>query len=99
MTKFLTAIAILLTATPLWAATMYISDQFTVPLRRGPSNSHKIVNAGLPSGMPLEIISEDKEAGFTEVRTPNGTEGWVPTQYLTEEPIARDRLTVANRRV
>lgn len=81
------------------AQTVYISDVLTVPLRRGPSNGHKILHAGLPSGMALEVIGEDKAAGFTQVRTPNGTEGWVPTQYLVSEPIAKDRLAAANRRI
>jgi SH3 domain protein len=81
------------------AATLYISDALTVPLRRGPSNGHKIIHAGLPSGMALEVIAEDKAAGFTHVRTPNGTDGWVPTQYLVDQPVAKDRLTAANRRV
>jgi SH3 domain protein len=81
------------------AATMYISDQFTVPLRRGPSNGHKIVHAGLPSGMALEVLGEDEKAGFTHVRTPNGAEGWVPTQYLTGAPAAKDQLAAANRRI
>jgi SH3 domain protein len=81
------------------AATMYVSDQFTVPLRRGPSNSHKILHAGLPSGTALEVISEDAAAGFTQVRTSNGTEGWIETQYLSGQPIARDRLAAADRRV
>jgi SH3 domain protein len=49
--------------------------------------------------MALEVLSEDAAAGFTQVRTPNGTEGWVPTQYLAREPVARDRLAAANRRV
>jgi SH3 domain protein len=84
---------------PAPAATVYVSDQLTVPLRRGPSNSHKILHAGLPSGTALEVLREDTAAGFTQVRTPNGTEGWVPTQFLSNEPIARDRLTAANRRV
>jgi SH3 domain protein len=81
------------------AQTVYVSDELTVPLRRGPSNGHKIINAALPSGTQLTIISEDQAAGFTQVRTPNGTEGWVPTQYLTQQPIARDRLAAATRRV
>lgn len=81
------------------AATVYISDELTVPLRRGPSNGHKILHAGLPSGMALEVIAQDAAAGFTHVRTPNGTDGWVPTQYLTDQPVAKDRLTAANRRV
>ena len=81
------------------AETKYISDQLTVPLRRGPSNGHKIINAALPSGMALEILGEDKAAGFTQVRTPNGTDGWVPTQYLTAQPAARDQLATALKRV
>jgi len=78
---------------------MYVSDQFTVPLRRGPSSGHKIVHAGLPSGTALEVITEDSAAGFTQVRTSNGTEGWIPTQYLSTQPIARDRLAAQDRRV
>jgi SH3 domain protein len=81
------------------AETRYVSDEFTVPLRRGPTTGHKIINAGLPTGTPLEVISEDKAAGFTEVRMQNGTEGWVPTQYLTNEPIARDRLVAATKKI
>lgn len=81
------------------AATLYVSDELTVPLRRGPSNGHKIINAALPSGTALEVLADDKAAGFTQVRTPNGIEGWVPTQYLANEPAARDRLAAATRRV
>jgi SH3 domain protein len=84
---------------PASAATVYVSDALTVPLRRGPSNGHKIINAALPSGTALEVLGEDVAAGFTQVRTANGTEGWVPTQYLSNEPVARDRLAAANRRV
>jgi SH3 domain protein len=81
------------------AATMYVSDQFTVPLRRGPSNSFKILHAGLPSGTALEVLGEDAAAGYTQVRMSNGTEGWIPTQYLSAQPVARDRLAAADRRV
>lgn len=81
------------------AETMYVSDALTVPMRRGPSTSHRIINAAVPAGTPLEVVGEDKAAGFTQVRTANGTDGWVPTQYLTSEPIARDRLAAATRRV
>jgi SH3 domain protein len=81
------------------AATVYVSDQLTVPLRRGPSNEYKIINAGLPSGTQLEVLQTNEEAGFTQVRTPNGTEGWMPSQYLVSEPAARDRLAAATKRV
>ncbi|WP_168160093.1 TIGR04211 family SH3 domain-containing protein [Steroidobacter denitrificans] len=91
--------ALLLGSLPASAAKRYISDELAVPLRRGPSTGHRILHAGLPSGMELEVLGEDSAAGFTQVRTPNGTEGWVPTQYLTAQPIARDRLAAANRRI
>src|ERR1041384_1550105 len=97
--KVLLALLLVLGPVSAFAATMYITDELTVPLRRGPSNGHKIVNAALPSGLALEILGEDKAAGFTQVRTPNGTEGWVPTQYLTGEPVAKDRLAAATKRV
>lgn len=99
MRKTLLVVSLLFASFAAQAATVYISDALTVPLRRGPSNQHRILHAGLPSGMRLEVLGEDKAAGFTNVRTPNGTEGWVPTQYLTSEPIARDRLAAANKRI
>ena len=99
MRKMLLALSMVLLTICAEAATVYISDALTVPLRRGPSTGHKIIHAGLPSGMALEVLGENKAAGFTQVRTPNGTEGWVPTQYLSDQPIAKDRLAAAQRRV
>lgn len=98
MQKVLFLLLVLVTAASS-AATLYISDELTVPLRRGPTTGHKIIHAALPSGTALEILGEDKANGFTQVRTPNGTEGWVPTQYLTSQPIARDQLAAANKRI
>jgi SH3 domain protein len=99
MHKAVVLLLALISVMPVEAATMYVSDALTVPMRRGPSTGHRILHAGLPAGTPLEVISEDKAAGFTQVRLQNGTEGWVPTQYLTAEPVARDRLAAATRRI
>lgn len=99
MRKVLLALLLALGPASAFAATMYISDQLTVPLRRGPSNNHKIINAALPSGLALEVLGEDGNTGFTRVRTPNGTEGWVPTQYLVSQPIAKERLAAATKRI
>lgn len=97
--KVLLALLLVLGPVSAFAATMYISDELTVPLRRGPSNGHKIINAALPTGLALEVLGEDKAAGFSQVRTPNGTEGWLPTQYLVGQPVAKDRLAAATKRV
>lgn len=99
MQKVMVALPMLLCSMAVAAATLYISDVLTVPLRRGPSNGYKIIDAALPSGTSLEVLGEDSAAGFTRVRTANGVEGWVPSQYLTAQPVARDRLAATSRRV
>lgn len=77
----------------------YISDELNVPLRSGPSTAHRIIHRGLPSGTKLTILAIDEEAGFTQVRTDSGLEGWVTSQYLIGEPIARVKLAAAERRL
>ena len=81
------------------AETRYISDVLYVPLRSGPSSEHRIIHWGLESGTALEVLGEDEAARFTQIRTRNGTEGWIPTQYLSAEPIARDVLVEAQAEI
>ena len=94
-----TLMGLLLLPTASLAETAFISDELLVPLRGGPSGSHRILHRGLPSGTELTILSVDEEAGFTQVRTPRGTEGWVRSQYLLAEPIAKIKLVSANREI
>lgn len=77
----------------------YISDELNVPLRSGPSTAHRILHRGLPSGTKLTILGIDEEAGFTKVRTDSGLEGWVTSQYLIGEPIARFKLAATEKRL
>ena len=77
----------------------YISDVVNVPLRSGPSTAHRIIHRGIPSGTQLTVLAIDEEAGFTQVRTSGGTEGWVASQYLMGEPIARVKLAAAEKRL
>ena len=77
----------------------YISDVLSVPVRSGPSPAHRVIHRGLKSGTRLTILGIDEEAGFTQMRTDGGTEGWVRTQYLSREPIARAKLATAERRL
>lgn len=73
------------------AESAWVSDQFEVMLRTGPSTSNAI-QLQVDSGTELEILGEDAEAGYTQVRTRGGTEGWVLTRYLMNEPSAREQL-------
>ncbi len=95
MASPIVAALLLLAAAPAPAETLYISDELTVPLRSGPSGGHRILHRGLPSGTRLESLAVDEAAGFTQIRTERGTEGWIRTQYLVREPIAKLRLAAA----
>lgn len=74
------------------ADTVYINDILYVPLRGGQSQEHRIVHRGLKSGTRLERLDSNEESGYTHVRMENGTEGWVPSQYISDEPIAAVQL-------
>jgi SH3 domain protein len=83
-----------MTAVPVPAqaqATRYISDQVEIPLRAGTSTRFRIVRM-LPSGTSVTLLSEDEETGYAQVRTENGTQGWILSRYLLAEPVARDQL-------
>ncbi|MGI9272305.1 MAG: TIGR04211 family SH3 domain-containing protein [Woeseiaceae bacterium] len=69
----------------------WVSDQFEVMLRTGPSTSNAIERM-LPSGTSLEILETNAEAGYSRVQTAAGTEGWVLSRYLMNEPSAREQL-------
>ena len=71
---------------------VYVRDVLYVPLRAGQSTSHRILHQGIRSGTVLERLERNSESGYSRVRTPRGLEGWIQSQYLVSEPIARDVL-------
>ena len=89
---------ILLPATQAAAQSQWVSDQFEVMLRSGPSTANEIRRM-LPSGIELEVLEQDSETGYTRVRTAAGTEGWVLTRYLMNEPSAREQLASLTNRL
>lgn len=89
---------ILLPAAQAAAQSMWVSDQFEVMLRTGPSTSNAIERM-LSSGTQLEVVERDEETGYTRVRTTAGTEGWVLTRYLMNEPSAREQLASLTSRL
>ncbi len=83
-------IVLLLTvASASFAATRYVTDEFRINLRSGPGNGYRITEL-LTTGTPLELL--DSRDGWTQVRAPGGQTGWVPSQYLSSERPAAERL-------
>lgn len=74
------------------AETVYIRDTLYVPLRGGQSTEYRILHRGLKSGTALERLEINEDSGYSRVKTQDGMEGWLQTQYLVEAPIASTRL-------
>jgi len=92
MTTIRALLVCLLVSTPMaFAAPAWVSDEFEITLRSGPSTSNAI-QLMVGSGLELEVLERDAETGYSRVRTPGGTEGWVLTRYLMQERSAREQL-------
>ena len=79
------------------AQTRYVTDRTIVELRRGPSTEYLILR-NLEAGEQVDVLEQNEEQGYSRVRVADqGTEGWILTRFLTAEPIARERLAVAER--
>jgi len=81
-----------------WAATAYVTDELKITLRTGESSNHKILRM-LPSGARLEVLETNTQTGYSRVRTPGGTEGYVLTRQLLKQPVARDQLAKLQQEV
>lgn len=93
--KKITAISFLLTiallSTPAVAKTRYVTDDFKVMVRTGPSVKNKIVDS-LNSGSRLEVLREDAGNGHSQVQTSSGKIGYVLTRFLSANGSARNRV-------
>jgi SH3 domain protein len=90
-------LGLLLVAATGQAQTRYVTDRAIVELRRGASTEYLILR-NLESGTEVQVLEQDESNGYSRVRvTDQGTEGWILTRFLTSEPIARERLAVAER--
>ncbi len=70
----------------------YVTDQGDFNLRSGESTRHKIVRI-LSSGTEVQVLSQNRETGYSRVRLNDGTIGFILTRYLQSEPAARDQLS------
>ena len=89
-------VALLLVSGLAHARTVYIDDTLYAPVRSGQGTQFRILHNGLRSGTAVTLLEQSGDSGYSKIRTSQGIEGWVPTRYLTNQPIARDRLDAAN---
>jgi len=81
------------------ATTKYVIDHILITMRSGMGSEFQILRT-LPSGTALEILQTNDDTGYSLARSvKSGVEGWVLTQYLSDTPIHRDRLVVAEKKI
>lgn len=95
MRTLLSALLLLMAAGAM-AETRYVDDKLVITMRTGQGTTFQIVKT-LPSGTAMELLQD--EGKYSLVRTADGTEGWVLSQYLSDTPIARDRLARAEQQL
>ena len=72
----------LLSSSPLWAKTMFITDRIEVGVRSGIGIEQKFV-ASVKTGDRVEVLEGDQN--WTKVKLPNGAVGWVATRFLVDQ--------------
>jgi SH3 domain protein len=84
-------------AAPVAAETLYVDDIVKITVRTGKGTDHKIIRM-ISTGESVEVIEKDSD--WSRVMLADGTEGWVLTRLLTEEPPAAvmlERLRTEHR--
>ena len=80
---------------PAIAADKYVSDVIYIPVRSDKAPQASILQQGVASGTKLGFIREETGSDnnlWSLVTTPDGTEGWVRSQNLTDKPTAALQL-------
>ena len=72
------------------ARTVYITDEFYVPVRSIPDINGRVVHRGLKTGTRMQHLLTENE--WSRVRTKEDLEGWIQSRYITSEPISRTLL-------
>jgi len=73
-TRFAVALVLAVLAAGARAEPAWVSDEFEIMLRTGPSTGNAIQRM-LRSGTEVEVLQRDPDSGYSRVRAPDGTEG------------------------
>jgi len=93
-----TVLALSILAGLVQAKSIYVSDRLVITLRSGAGNQFKILKT-LPAGTALEILQGVETDEWLKVKTPDDMEGYVQSQYLSNEPAHKDKLATAEKRL
>lgn len=85
-------------STVAYANTVYVTDTTKYALRSQESSRSKIVTM-LPTGAKLTVLSTNANSGYSRVKTPKGSEGYLLTRLTSETPTSKWFLEKANKKL
>jgi SH3 domain protein len=77
---------------------VYVNDMIYINLRAGPQSDSETIKV-IPTGTRLTVLERPEGGESLRVRLDSGEEGWVQSRYLTDLPVARDRVGPLEARV
>ncbi len=80
------------------AKTAYVSENLELPLRASDSERGKIIKM-LPSGSQVTIFQDSNENGYSYIQSSAGTEGFVLSRFLSDEPSSRNQLDAISKKL
>ncbi len=83
---------------PISAKTVYVYDKAKLWSRTGPSNEFKVY-LKLSPGTRLEVVGQNIETGYTQVRDIKQREFWIKSEYLAATPTANILLDDALNKI
>jgi SH3 domain protein len=74
----------------------FVTEALRVELRSGASTEHRIIDF-VKAGTKIEVLQAGE--AFTRIRTANGSEGWIASQYVVNDPPSRELLEQSRARI
>jgi hypothetical protein len=75
---------------------LYVIDQLIVSVSSTSDDSGARI-ASIHSGDAVQVL--ERRAGYSHVRLPSGTEGWVKSSYLSAEPPLQQQVTAQTQEI
>ncbi len=72
-------------ALPAQAKTVYVINNYDLPLRNKESNKAKIIGY-IPIGTSVELLGENSKTGFSHIQLQDGMDGYVAIRNIVTEP-------------
>jgi len=84
-------LAMICISTSAFAVNHYVSDNLFAYTHKGPGTKYKILGL-VKAGEKIQVLSTDKEAGYTEIKGKKGRSVWIDSKFVSNKPGLKKQL-------